>query len=143
MGSRHFRAGVVAVVRRADGQVLAFERVDNPGEWQLPQGGLEKGEVPVDAAWRELEEETGLSTADVELVAEHPDWVLYEWPGAVVGGGNRLGQVHRWFMFDVRDESVEPTPDGREFSAWQWVDPAWLIDNVVAFRRPGYTRVLS
>src|SRR5687767_13981343 len=58
MAGHHFRAGVVAVVRRADGRVLAFERADLPGQWQLPQGGLDRGESPEQAAWRELEEET-------------------------------------------------------------------------------------
>ena len=142
VGSRHFRAGVVTVVRRGDGRVLAFERVDAPGEWQLPQGGLEKGEAPVEAAWRELGEETGLGPADVELVGEHPEWVLYEWPDDVVDGKARLGQVHRWFTFRMLDESTEPTPDGREFGAWQWVDVAWLIDQVVPFRRVAYERAL-
>ena len=60
MPSRHFRAGVVIAVRRDDGQLLAFERADVPGQWQLPQGGLETAERPVEAAWRELGEETGL-----------------------------------------------------------------------------------
>ena len=59
MAKPHFRAGVVAVVRRSDGQVMAFERADAPGAWQLPQGGIESGETPEQAAWRELREETG------------------------------------------------------------------------------------
>ena len=142
MGSRHFRAGVVAVVRRGDGMVLAFERADVPGNWQLPQGGLETGEVPEHAAWRELGEETGLGPDDVELCGEHPNWPLYEWPAEVVGEGARLGQVHRWFYFAPRSDSVEPTPDGREFRAWRWVDPAWLTEHVVPFRRPAYREAL-
>ena len=56
MASRHFRAGVVAVIERSDGAVLAFERADAPGSWQLPQGGIEVGEEPEDAVWRELKE---------------------------------------------------------------------------------------
>ena len=68
MAKRHFRAGVVIVVRRDDGRVLAFERVDAPGQWQLPQGGVESREDPLDAAWRELAEETGLTSDDAELV---------------------------------------------------------------------------
>ncbi len=143
VASRHFRAGVVIAVGREDGRILAFERADVPGQWQLPQGGLERGEGPVDAAWRELSEETGLGPDDVELVGEHPEWVLYEWPDEVVDGGNRLGQVHRWFRFRMLDETTEPTPDGREFRAWQWVEPEWLIEQIVPFRRSSYTRVLK
>lgn len=143
MASRHFRAGVVIVVRRDDGQVLAFERVDQPDQWQLPQGGIQSGESAVDAAWRELEEETGLGPAAVELIGEHPAWVAYEWPNEVVAGGNRLGQVQRWYFFRLHDDAIEPAPDGREFRAWRWVEPGWLIEQVVAFRRPAYEAVLG
>jgi putative (di)nucleoside polyphosphate hydrolase len=143
VAGHHFRAGVIAVVRRADGDVMAFERADKPGHWQLPQGGLERGESPVEALWRELEEETGLGPADVELIGEPSEWLIAEWPIEVVGDGARLGQVHRWFELLVRDEAVEPRPDGREFRAWKWVAPAWLVDNVVEFKRPAYRQVLG
>jgi putative (di)nucleoside polyphosphate hydrolase len=134
---------VIIAVHRDDGRLLAFERADVPGQWQLPQGGLEAGERPVEAAWRELREETGLGPGDVELVGEHPEWVVSEWPERVVGDGARLGQVHRWFHFRIRDDATEPTPDGREFRAWRWADPAWLIEQAVPWRRPGYERVLG
>lgn len=144
VGSRHFRAGVVIVVRRSSGEVLAFERADLPGQWQLPQGGLETAELPEAAAWRELTEETGLGPEHVALVGEHPDWTIYEWPLDVVGSGARLGQVQRWFFFEpLGGVELAPTPDGREFRAWRWVDPDWLIGQVVAFRRPGYRQVLG
>jgi putative (di)nucleoside polyphosphate hydrolase len=139
----HFRAGVVAVVRRADGQVMAFERTAPQGQWQLPQGGLDRGERPVDALWRELGEETGLGPDDVELVGEPSDWIVAEWPQDVVGDGGRLGQVHRWFELRVRDEDVTPQPDGREFRAWRWVEPGWLVEHVVEFKRPAYRQVLG
>ena len=61
MGSPNFRAGVVIIVRGLDDRLLAFERGDVPGQWQLPQGGLDVNETPVAAAWRELHEETGLA----------------------------------------------------------------------------------
>jgi len=143
VAGHHFRAGVIAVVRRADGQVMAFERSDKPGEWQFPQGGLERGEQPVEALWRELEEETGLGPSDVELIGEPSEWLVAEWPAEVVGTGGRLGQIHRWFELRPRSETVEPRPDGREFRAWKWVDPAWLVANVVEFKRPAYRQVLG
>ncbi len=143
MASSNFRAGVVTVVTNAAGQLLAFERSDVPDAWQLPQGGIDVGERPVDAAWRELEEETGLGADDVELVGEHPDWLVYEFPPEVRGTGKRLGQAQRWFTFRVRDDLVVPTPDGVEFVAWRWVDPQWLVDHVVAFRRDAYRTVLQ
>jgi putative (di)nucleoside polyphosphate hydrolase len=142
VATRHFRAGVVAVVERSDGAVLAFERVDAPGSWQLPQGGIEVGEAPIDTVWRELKEETGLTASDVTLVAEHPDWVPYEWPADVAAGRKGIGQVQRWFTFRIDDDTTEPSPDGSEFTAWRWVDRAWLVERVVGFRQPAYRRVL-
>lgn len=142
MASRTFRAGVVTVVERSDGQILAFERIDTPGAWQLPQGGIDVAEAPQQAAWRELAEETALTSDQVALVGEHPDWIAYAWPPEVVTG-KRLGQVQRWFTFRVRADDVEPTPDGHEFGAWRWVTRAWMLDHVVEFRRPAYRRGLG
>lgn len=141
MASMHFRANVVAVVTNEKGRVLAFERSDLAGEWQLPQGGVDIGETPEQAAWRELTEETGLDANDVSLVAEFPEWTAYEWPDGPRKNG-RMGQVQRWFTFQVKDSGIEPVPDGVEFQSWKWVKPGWLADNVVDFRRPSYRRVL-
>lgn len=148
MANVWFRAGVVAIVRHPDLQrVLAFERADAPGSWQLPQGGLSEGELPVEAVWRELMEETGLGRDHVELLAEFPDWVVYELPDSIravkSGRRDRLGQAQRWFLFQAADEALEPTPDGREFLAWQWVDPEWLMGHVPDWRRDAYQRVLG
>ena len=142
MASANFRAGVVAVVSNSRGEVLAFERADVPGAWQLPQGGIDVGEAPVDAAWRELGEETGLGPIDVEMTGEHPTWIAYEFPGHV-RSDKRLGQVQRWFFFSARSDDVVPTPDGVEFVSWRWVERAWLVDQVVSFRSDVYRAVLS
>jgi putative (di)nucleoside polyphosphate hydrolase len=147
MAKPHFRAGVVAVVSRSDGRVMAFERADMSGEWQLPQGGIETGETPVAAAWRELAEETGLGPTQVRLAGEYPEWTVYEWPAAVRnssrGSAARFGQAHRWFFFDLIDDTTEPAPDGHEFGRWKWVDPIELVDGVVDFRRAPYRQVLG
>lgn len=136
------------VVRHPDlHRILALERADEAGRWQLPQGGLELGEEPIEGAWRELAEETGLGPDDVVARAEFPDWTVYEWPSEIhqVHGksGRRRGQVQRWFLFDALRPDVEPSPDGSEFVAWQWVEPQWLIDHVPDWRRVAYVKVLS
>lgn len=141
MGRQHFRANVATIVVDSGGRVMAFERSDFPGEWQLPQGGIDDDESPLEAAWRELEEETGLTDAHVELVAEFPEWTAYTYPDGSRTGGC-LGQVQRWFTFEVLDDEVEPRPDGIEFVDWKWVEPQWIADNTVAFRRAAYRRVL-
>ncbi|HYN31514.1 MAG TPA: RNA pyrophosphohydrolase [Ilumatobacteraceae bacterium] len=142
MPSSNFRAGVVAVVTNSLGEILAFERSDVPGAWQLPQGGIDVGESPLESAWRELGEETGLGPDQVDLVGEHPDWVVYEFPEAVRGVGKRLGQAQRWYLFRVRSDDVSPAPDEVEFVAWKWVEPTWLLDHVVDFRLAAYRSVI-
>lgn len=137
----HFRAGVILAVVRRD-QVMAFERVDVPGAWQLPQGGIDEGESPIDAAWRELAEETGLGPDDVRLSGEFDDWTVYELPPSA-RRGSRLGQAHRWFAFTVVRDDVAPVPDGVEFGAWKWMPVNSLLAEVAEFRRSGYRRALG
>jgi putative (di)nucleoside polyphosphate hydrolase len=143
MASSSFRAGVVAAVVNSKGEVLVFERSDVPGSWQLPQGGIDASERPTDAAWRELAEETGLTEADVELVDQHPEWLVYEFPEHVRGTGKRLGQAQRWFLFRARADDLVPVPDQVEFVAWKWVEPSWLLAHVVEFRLAAYRPALA
>lgn len=142
MAKPHLRVGVVAVVRRDDGRVLAFERSDVPGEWQLPQGGMEIGESPQEAVWRELAEETGLDEQQVELVDEYDGWTVYLWPRPM-RNGERLGQAHRWFFFRPTVDPVDPVPDGTEFVSWAWMETDALIEQVVDFRKQPYRQVLD
>lgn len=141
MGQQHFRANVATIVVDSAGRVLAFERSDLANEWQLPQGGIDDDESPEQAAWRELEEETGLSSEHVRLIAEFPEWTAYAYPDGARKNG-RLGQAQRWFTFEVHHDAVEPRPDGIEFVAWKWVDARWMVDNAVGFRQSSYRRVL-
>lgn len=137
-----FRAGTGAVIWRGPTEVLAFERAVPSGGWQLPQGGLYRGESPEAGVWRELLEETGLGPAEVELRYAAPEWLAYEIP---VGQrrDHRLGQVQRWFHFSVLDDDVEPHPDQLEFVAWAWVEASELIDRVIAFKKSVYRTVLG
>lgn len=141
-----FRAGVGIVLRRrSTGEVLTFERVGLRGAWQYPQGGIEAGEAPLDAAWRELREEIGLSSTDVEFVSEHPRWTTYELPPEARSTKTGRGQTQRWFLFDVADDpplalTAHSSP---EFRSWRWVTPAAAAASAVGFRQPTYHELAS
>jgi len=119
-----------------------FERQDVPGAWQFPQGGIDEGEEPISAAYRELEEETGLIKNNVMLIGEYPEWLIYELPESLRHKKpNMRGQAQRWFVFDLQGNenlinlSVNDYP---EFSAYKWVKLS-LIENIaVSFRKPIY-----
>lgn len=142
MGAPRFRAGVIVAVRDSRNRVLAFERCDTAGAWQLPQGGIDSGETALQAAWRELGEETGLGPDQVVCEGPIGGWTVYELPPQF-RRGDVWGQAHLWFGFRVVDDDVEPVCDGTEFGAWRWMNAADLIDQVVEFRRPGYQQVLG
>jgi putative (di)nucleoside polyphosphate hydrolase len=141
-----FRAGVGIVVLDTRGWVLALERSTVPGGWQLPQGGIEDGEEPIEALWRELREETGLTAAEVEVIAELPEWLGYELPAPYRSSKTGRGQVHKWFLLRAGADDLpvrtDPTPEA-EFRAWRWVDLAELAEQTVAFRQPVYRRLAA
>ncbi len=143
MTSQNFRANVGIAVARADGQVLALERIDQPDRWQMPQGGLNVGEEPAEAALRELEEETGLRSEHVELVAEHPDWLAYELPPARRRNERARGQVQKWFLYRFlgTDDDIDLTPpkgERQEFRAFRWMDLSELAETMWEVKRPIY-----
>lgn len=144
-------AGVVLLNR--DGLVFAGQRLDSDGgeasgAWQMPQGGIDAGETPDQAALRELGEETGLSADKVRVLAETPDWVTYDLPPQLLGKvwkGRFGGQQQKWFAMrflgedrDVRIDTAHP-----EFARWQWMPAAQLVECIVPFKRAVYQKVFG
>lgn len=140
--SQFFRAGVGAVICGDSGLVLAFERIDAPGAWQLPQGGLEPEEEPLDGAYREVEEETGLPPSALVLEAQHPELLTYELPPYRWRPKVGRGQTQYWFLLRLvgAEELILPTPS-EEFRAWKWTTLGGLARQVVEWRRPVYERL--
>ncbi len=139
-----FRAGVTALILNEHGQTLAFERSDDKGSWQLPQGGMKVGEEPLRAVYREIREETGIRKKDLTPLDDDLPLLTYELPPSNRSTKTGRGQVLRAYV--IRFEGAEETIDvakGGEFVQWKWMDLAELVDCVVAFRRTVYEQLKS
>ncbi len=143
MAAAFFRANVGACVVNAEGRVLALKRKGvAENSWQMPQGGIEEGEDPRAAVWRELREETGLLPHELEIVAEYPGWLVYELPVEYRNPKVGWGQSQKWFLLRAL-AAVTVRPDGKEFEDYAWLTPADLMPLVADFRRPTYERVFA
>ena len=118
--------------------------------WQMPQGGIDRGETAQEAAWRELYEETGIRTAS--LIAEAPSWISYDLPAHLIGvalKGRYRGQTQKWFAFRFEGQdseiAVNPPPDGHtpEFDHWEWKVMSDLPNLIVPFKRKLYVEIVS
>ena len=143
-----FRPCVGVVLANHEGLVFTGERIDTPGAWQMPQGGIDAGEHPRDAAVRELEEEIGVPAQNIELICEHPDWLTYELPDHLIGKvwkGRWRGQKQRWYLmrFLGADEDIHLETEHPEFSRWRWATAGEVIGGIVPFKRDIYERVFS
>jgi putative (di)nucleoside polyphosphate hydrolase len=141
-----YRKGVGVMLRNPDRKIFVAQRIDTPGAWQMPQGGIDAGETPEQAALRELEEEIG--TARAVLCAETRGWLRYDLPAELrhkVWGGRYLGQMQKWFLADFtgRDSDIDLATSHPEFDDWKWVRADELATLIVPFKRPLYEAVLK
>jgi len=138
----YFRAGVGAVIINKKRSVLSLERAGIAGAWQFPQGGLKRGEEPIDAAYREIAEETGIAENELELLGSAPEPLAYELPREARSEKPGRGQVQFWFLFRfLGEESAINVDRGGEFRSWQWLPFTELLKLTVEFRRPVYRRL--
>jgi putative (di)nucleoside polyphosphate hydrolase len=149
MSDGGYRPAVAVMLLNGKGQVWVGQRLDNALDaWQMPQGGLDPGEAPLEGAFRELEEETGITRDLVEIIARAPQELLYDLPGDMIGKVWKepwRGQRQTWFLarFLGRDEDVNIATPDPEFRAWKWADPAELPAMIVPFKKQLYEQVLE
>ena len=143
-----YRRGVGVMLLNREGKVFVGARIDNTDEaWQMPQGGIDKGEEPWATALRELEEETGILPRLVERIAACPERMKYDLPPELQGklwGSKWRGQDQDWYLarFLGTDADVNIRTDHPEFREWKWVEPRQLPDLIVPFKRELYRRLL-
>ena len=142
-----YRLGVGALILNRQGLVFVGRRIETPGAWQMPQGGLNADEDPRDAVLREVAEEIG--TDRVDIIAEAAAWLSYDLPADVAGriwGGRYRGQKQKWFAlrFTGDDSDIDLAADERpEFEAWRWLPINELPDVIVDFKRDLYCQVVD
>lgn len=144
-----YRACVGVMLLNAQGQVFVGQRNDRHTDaWQMPQGGVDKGEEPRDAALRELWEETGVTADLVQIIAHTDGWFPYDLPHDLVPRiwkGRYRGQEQKWFLmrFDGTDAQVNIQTEHPEFTKWCWQPVDELVAKIVPFKRDVYKKVLD
>jgi putative (di)nucleoside polyphosphate hydrolase len=145
-----YRPCVGMLLLNGEDKVFVGRRNDTAKEgdniWQMPQGGIDKGETPQEAVLREMEEEIG--TGKAEIIAESRQWLHYDLPDHLVGKvwkGKYRGQKQRWFAlrFLGQDADIDLATEHPEFDAWQWVELEDVPGLVIPFKRDTYRAVVS
>jgi len=142
-----YRPCVGIMLINKDGLVLVARRKGSKDSWQMPQGGIDKGEKPKQAALRELEEEIG--TAKGKVIGKTKGWLKYDLPKKMKGRvwkGKYRGQKQKWFAvkFVGKNKHIDLEASGHaEFDAWKWVTVDELIERIVPFKRAVYKEVVA
>lgn len=130
------------------GLIFAGRRLDTAAPaWQMPQGGIDAGEKPKQAALRELVEETGVRPERVEVLGKTQGWLTYDLPPELLGktwGGKYRGQKQKWFLmrFLGEDAEIDITREHPEFAEWRWIGADEIIAAIVPFKRDIYREVV-
>ena len=145
-----YRRGVGIMLLNASGEVFVAKRIDTIAEaWQMPQGGIDVGEQPQEAALRELSEETGVAQTRVTILAESNDWLTYDLPDdlvPIIWKGQYRGQEQKWFAMRLDgDDALINIHDGDhpEFSEWKWIPMRELPEVIVPFKRHLYAALVA
>jgi putative (di)nucleoside polyphosphate hydrolase len=147
--ARPYRDGVGIALLNADDMVFVGQRIDQTAEaWQMPQGGIDPGENPLQAALREMEEEIGVPATLAEVIAESRDWLTYDLPSDLadkVWKGKYRGQRQKWYLarFKGRDSDINLQTAHPEFNQWRWLPFRRLPELIVPFKRPIYELIVA
>ena len=139
------RIGVGIIVLNKENKVFVAKRIDNPGNfWQMPQGGIDKGEDFLKAAYRELDEETNIKS--VKIIKELDDLTTYELPNHLLGiiwKGKYRGQKQKWFLmrFIGEEKEININTKNPEFLEWKWVEIDQITELVVDFKLDVYKKI--
>ena len=154
-----YRPNVGIVICNKNGMVFWARRIKRDG-WQFPQGGVAKNETLQEAMYRELREETGLAHHQVRIISHTAKWIRYELPKSLRRRRTYLPNIHQrgtpilfrgqkqvWFLLElVGDDSDFDLCAGDEqpeFDAWRWVDPDFVLENIVDFKRGVYRQIIT
>ena len=144
-----YRPNVGLMLLNREGRIFAGQRIDNAtNAWQMPQGGIDPGETPREAALRELTEEVGVAPGTVVVLRESATWHTYDFPASLIPklwNGGFKGQSQRWFAmrYDGPDSGINIDTDEPEFRSWAWMAHDELIGKIVPFKRDTYLAVFE
>ena len=144
-----YRSNVGIMMVNEKGYVFVGQRLDNnQNAWQMPQGGIDAGEDPETAAYRELLEETGVKKQDIRFVASSSQWLSYDLPEdliPILWNGKFRGQKQKWFLFKFlgEDGDINIATEHPEFSKWKWISKENLLKEIVPFKKSVYENVLK
>ncbi len=146
MDKKNYRKGVGIVVVNSTGQFFLGKRIGKES-WQFPQGGIDDGESPEDALYRELHEETGIKKEKVEILTISNKWLVYHIPHIFQRSKRKFdGVMQKWFLLEFLgdNDDINLNATGHaEFDAWKWGDKQNAIDSVIRFKRGVYVSILD
>ena len=143
-----YRLGVGLVIINDQLEFFTGRRLDNTKAWQMPQGGIDNNEIPLEAAYREMYEETGIRKSKVTLLKQTKTWYRYDLPQEIQNkfwGGKFRGQSQKWFLFKFigTEFDINIETKDQEFSDWKWSKKTEMLDSIVPFKRSLYKSVLK
>ena len=145
---KKYRKCVGMMILNNNNEILVGKRMDHPsGFWQMPQGGIDKNEIPEEAVWREMMEEIGTNNA--KMIKISSQWINYEIPRETLQtlpwGEKYIGQTQKWFAFRFTGEDIDINvgTENPEFSEWKWIEKKNILNNIVPFKKEVYIKILE